>query len=428
EALSKQSPEEERVDALAERLKRAEDARQELERTIRANHRRYAEVRYPPPLDLQGIQASLDPDWVLLEYSLSEEGSYLFLVTRDGLEVHPLPRTREIASHMERVRAGVASPGRLGGYVRSARWLYEELVAPVRPRLDGKQILLIAADGPLHFLSFEALLTADVQGSDPAGFPYLLRDFALGYVPSASVLPLLSAAKTRESKAAKQLVAFADPVYGSGSSGVADSGALTRGAVGERPALQGLSRLRRLRGSGLEVERIAGLYRPDDVMIYMGEDANERHIKRNALVETARRLHFAAHGVLNAERPALSGLRLSKSEGDDGLLQVYEIFNLKLEAELVVLSACESGLGREVTGEGLVGVTRAFLYAGAPSVVVSLWRVRDDTAPDLMLDFYQGLNQLGKAEALRQAKLTMIGAGRHSHPYYWAPFVLVGKP
>lgn len=429
DALSKQTPEEERVGALAEQLKLAEDERQELERTIRANHRRYAEVRYPSSLDLQGTQAFLDPDWALLEYSLSEEGSYLFLVTRDGLEVHPLPRSGEIASHVARVGSGVASPGRLGGYIRSARWLYEELVAPVRPRLEGKRILLIAADGPLHFLSFEALLTADVPGNDPAGFPYLLRDFALGYVPSASVLPLLTEAGTRESaKAAKELVAFADPVYGPGSPGVAESGVPTRGALGERPALRGLSRLSRLRGSGVEVQRIAALYRPDDVTIYAGEGANERNVKRNPLVETAKRLHFAAHGVLNPERPALSGLRLSQIQGDDGLLQVYEIFNLKLDAELVVLSACESGLGKEVAGEGLVGVTRAFLYAGAPSVVVSLWRVRDDTAPDLMLDFYKGLDQLGKAEALQAAKLAMIRAGRHSHPYYWAPFILVGRP
>jgi CHAT domain-containing protein len=136
--------------------------------------------------------------------------------------------------------------------------------------------------------------------------------------------------------------------------------------------------------------------------------------------------------VLDAERPELSGLALTRTghPGDDGFLHVYEIFNLDLSADLVVLSACESGLGKEVAGEGLIGVTRAFLYAGAPSVVVSLWRVADAVAPDLMLQFYENLDGGGgKAESLRQAKLSMIRkGGRYARPYYWAPFVLVGKP
>jgi CHAT domain-containing protein/Flp pilus assembly protein TadD len=433
EELSKKSLDEERVGLLRDRLQQAEEERETLERKIRVKHRRYAEVRYPSPLDLQEIQKHLEEDTALLEYSLGSEGSYLFLVTPDTLEVHSLPKARVIQDQVNRARKGMEAPGGLsfGQYLQAARWLHEKLVAPVRPRLNGKRLLLIAPDGPLYFLSFETLLTGNGGGRDPAALPYLLRDFALAYVPSASVLPLLSDPGNWDGAAKgnfKQFVAFADPDYGPAQVAQGTSRAPTRGASAARAGITGLSRLPRLKGSRIEVRQIADLYRPDDVMIYTGKNANEKHVKQNPLVETAKRLHFAAHGILNEERPALSGLRLTQAGGDDGLLQVYEIFNLDLDAELVVLSACESGLGKEVTGEGLVGVTRAFLYAGAPSVVVSLWRVRDDTAPDLMVDFYEELDQLGKAEALQRAKLTMIEGGRHAHPYYWAPFILVGKP
>jgi CHAT domain-containing protein len=145
-------------------------------------------------------------------------------------------------------------------------------------------------------------------------------------------------------------------------------------------------------------------------------------------VATAQRIHFAAHGFLNQERPELSGLALTRTDapGDDGLLQVFEIFNLDLSAQLVVLSACETG-GTVVAGEGLVGLARAFLYAGAPTVVVSLWRIRDDSAPKLMVQFYRALDQHGDAAAaLREAKRALI-AGGLAQPYYWAPFILVGE-
>lgn len=198
---------------------------------------------------------------------------------------------------------------------------------------------------------------------------------------------------------------------------------MTRG--GEDRRLPGLP------GTGREVSAIAGRYPPSEVKVYQGMEANEENVKNNPLVEAAERLHFATHGLVDERQPELSGLLLTPTgkDEDDGLLQVYEIFNLSLRADLVVLSACETGLGQKVTGEGLVGLTRAFLYAGSPSVVVSLWRVGDDSAPDLMVGFYDSLDRLGdKAEALREAKLAMIREGGSSHPYSWAPFILVGDP
>ncbi|HYO15491.1 MAG TPA: CHAT domain-containing protein [Thermoanaerobaculia bacterium] len=434
--LAKDPPQPERVQVLRGRLAVAEDDRQALEERIRKEHPRYAAVRYPSPLNLRRIQNHLDGDTALLEYSLSQEdGSYLFLVTRDHLEVHPLREAHKIPDQVRRVRQGVESPGRrsFAGYTRAALWLYRELVAPVRPELAGKRLLLVVPDGPLHLLAFEALLTGKAEGSAPGTLPYLLRDYAVSYIPSASVLPLLGpeGRPRNQGSRGKRFVAFADPDYGARE--VAEGSPptlLAQAGVHTRSAGMARVRLPRLEGSAREVRQIAELYAPAEVEIYERAQANEGNVKGNPVVERADRLHFGTHGVLNQERPALSGLWLTRSGKDDGLLQVYEIFNLDLRAELVVLSACDTGRGREVRGEGLVGITRAFLYAGAPSVVVSLWRVADQSAPDLMVRFYADLDRAGdKAGALRRAKLEMIAmGGDHARPYYWAPFILVGRP
>ena len=176
-----------------------------------------------------------------------------------------------------------------------------------------------------------------------------------------------------------------------------------------------------LEGAEAEVRAIADRY-PGKTRLYLGPDASLENAKKGPLVSEC--VHFAGHGRLDEEHPERSGLLL-----EGGLLTVSDIFNLDLSAGLVVLSACETA-GTEVSGEGLVGLTRAFLYAGSPSVVVTLWRVADRKTSDLMLRFYANLDRTGdKSEALRQAKLGMIAkGGPFAHPYYWAPFILVGKP
>jgi len=141
-------------------------------------------------------------------------------------------------------------------------------------------------------------------------------------------------------------------------------------------------------------------------------------------------LHFATHGLIDEESPGLSSLVLTseKSSGEDGFLQAAEIFDLKLNADLVVLSACQTGLGKLIRGEGMVGLTRAFMYAGTPSVVVSLWSVSDISTADLMGEFYKNLikNKLSKTDALRKAQLSLMTDEKYAHPFYWAPFILVG--
>lgn len=162
----------------------------------------------------------------------------------------------------------------------------------------------------------------------------------------------------------------------------------------------------------------------------MKENATEENVKKPGNLAKFNYIHFATHGTINDQKPDLSSLVLTKgsNSAEDGLLQANEIFNLKLKADLVVLSACRTGLGKLVRGEGFIGLTRAFMYAGTPSVLVSLWSVSDISTATLMGEFYRNLvkNKLSKTDALRKAQLNLLVNEKFSHPFYWAPFILVG--
>ena len=431
--ISSDKPAEDEIASLRATLTRIEDQRSDLVWKIQQAHPRYAGIRYPSPLGFPESRSA----WIKKRRSSSmpwAKRAPIFSSSPGRVcRSASFPRPRRSGSGSGRPGTGLVTPNRRNrsGYIRAAHELYEDLIAPALPALEDKRRLLIAPDGALHFLAFEALLTEDASGRKDADLPYLLRRFAVSYVPSASVLSLLAqpdAPVAASGDLPKRFLAFADPLYDSAEKREEETSVRVREEG--RGSLNAPWRLPRLQGTSQEVSRIASRYRPSEVKVYQGEEANEENVKSNPLVETARRLHFAAHGLVDERQPELSGLFLTpRSRNDDGLLQVYEIFNLSLQADLVVLSACDTGLGKLVASEGLVGLTRAFLYAGAPSVVVSLWRVRDDTAPDLMVGFYEDLDRLGdKSEALRQAKLAMIRKGEHAHPYHWAPFILVGNP
>lgn len=431
ENLASPSPREEKTAALRRELAGVEQEREKLEAEIRTRHPRYAEVLYPEPLRLAQAQSLLDADTALLEYSLGSERSVLFVVTREGLTIHRLPPAGEIAGRVLDLRETLRRPRAdlAGRYVELASSLYQELLAPAASVLAGKRKLLIAPDGALALLPFEALLSdrRASQGRSFAGLPYLIRTHAVAYVPSASVLASLRSPGRPAAgpSAVLQFVAFADPVL--------EDGARTAAGKGEPPvrSAEPWSRdLPPLPQTRREVDGIARLYPPGETAVFLQEEACEENVKEGALA-SARRIHFATHGVLDEELPQLSGLVLTRRPGsrEDGVLRVFEIFNLRLSADLVVLSACETGLGKQVTGEGLIGLARGFLYAGASSLVVSLWRVADDSTPGLMLDFYRHLDRGDeKSEALRRAKLAMIDGGTGAHPSLWAPFILMGEP
>jgi CHAT domain-containing protein/Flp pilus assembly protein TadD len=395
------------VQRLARELDQAEEEERDVEAEIRRSQPAYAAIRTPRPLPLREIQRILDERTALLEFFVADDVSYLFVVTHEGLAVHPLPPRAEILPLVESVDAAVQRDSRLQTrrYVEDAYRLYQLIVQPAAGELREK--LLVAPDGPLYSLSFEALLTGPAPDGGAAlrGLPYLIRQRSVSYIPSASVLAQLLAGHRPggEAGGGKLFVGFGDPGEGS---------------------------RRRLPAAHDEVNRIASLFPADQAVVFLGPDATEENVKSSALVTTARHLHFASHGLLDETIPERSGLQLARASPlEDGLLQVREVFNLELHADLVVLSACKTGLGKEVSGEGLIGMARAFLYAGAGSILVSLWQVDDESTSDLMVTFYRYLQKLGdKSEALRRAKLEAIDNSRYVHPYFWAPFILVGLP
>lgn len=479
EAYSQPSPDKIKISTLEQELKQVDAERQQLDMEIRQKHPQYADLKYPVPAGLKTIQSLLDDQTVLLEYALGKDSSFLFAVTRDQFIVARVPAAASIADQVTALRRLITSrPQRsmFGKQIEHSRQLYRELIEPAGKLLTGKRKLIIVPSGILHYLPFEVLLKsgeADSLASGAAGnWPYLLKDYAISYVPSAGVLASLRSRSGTGAGPRKDFLAFADPIYVNET--VTESnlvGSNPRGAFGDERSWK----LGRLAESRREVEEIAGLYGKAKVSLLLGEEASEENVKTAGRFNDYRYIHFATHGLLNEARPPYSGLILSLNDperarprtrkpgpggaaangssrttvinegpgrapapplakgpgpqSEDGLLQVYEVFNLKLNAELVVLSACETGLGKEVKGEGLVGLTHAFFYAGTPSVMVSLWKVQDRSTADLMVNFYQQLDRSQtKTEALRQAKLKLIQNNRHAHPYYWAPFVLIGEP
>lgn len=392
-----------------------------LREEIRQRDPAYAEARYPKPLSLPEVQSLLDGETALLQYFLGTDEAFLFVVTREGLESYRLGSPETLRLRVSELRSVLGSKETMLSfrhYGELASDLYRRLLAPAQPALASKPHLLIAPDDALYLLPFEALPvpSAGAAARGYADVRYLLEAYdEVTYVPSASVLAGLRADRP---EAATSLVAFAYPVEEQRSAG--EPGRATDGRAAS---------LQLLPYSRKEVEGIAQLYPPASIVLRIGETATEGEAK-SLLRRGGQRIHFASHGFVNEAQPWRSGLQLAGDAHDDGLFEVDEIFHMKMSCDLLVLSACNTGLGGQVRGEGLIGLTRAFLHAGARSLVVSLWQVSDRSTAELMVDFYSHLGSAGtKAEALRQAKLDMIHKGKqYSAPYRWAPFVLIGEP
>jgi CHAT domain-containing protein/Tfp pilus assembly protein PilF len=416
----------ERIRELRAAMDRLDEQREQLDWDIRARNKRYAQVRYPAPLKLRGIQ-SLVPDerTALLEFVLGERRSFLFAIARSEIRAFELPAADEIARLVRRLRMAIekVSFASRRDYAESALQLYQVLLAPASEFLADKPNLLIVPDGALFYIPFEALLTEPADDRNYRDLPFLLHRYSITYIPSASVLAGLREPREEPLPAGRKEVAVFAPFAAPGS-------LLTKRRTTETPrdpTMKSWS-FEPLPGSGREASGIAGLY-PGAAMSFSGAEADEETVTRNPAVATSRLLHFATHARIDERHPEYSALVFAPRGDADGLLQVHEIFNLRLSADLAVLSACQTALGKEVTGEGLVGLTRAFFYAGVPSLVVSLWNVTDGPTPELMLDFYKDLERLkDKAKALQAAKVAMIARGSYAHPSYWAPFILIGEP
>jgi CHAT domain-containing protein len=382
---------------------------------------RSAALQEPEPLVLQGARQVLDPGTVLLAFAVGPERTWLFVVTASGaagpgLSAFPVAIGRKaLYKEVEGFRQLLTrSTSERAALEAQARRLYDLLVRPAEAQIAEARRLLVSPDGPLHTLPFAALMRGD---------RYLVEQKPIHSVLSTTVYAELARSRPDASQSGEQrLVAFADPLYPS-TEGLAEP--VVREAV-----RNGLT-LKALPASRQEVEGIAGLFAT--AQTYLGRDATEE--KAKSLGPETRLVHFACHGLLDERFPLNSSLALTISEHpaegqDNGLLQAWEIFeSVRLDADLVTLSACDTALGKEMGGEGLVGLTRAFQYAGARSVLASLWSVSDVSTADLMKRFYGHLRAgKSKDEALQAAQIELIRSPqkRLNHPFHWAAFQLTG--
>ncbi len=448
----------EKVDA--DRVARAErdleDAREEyrtVQEEIRLNSPGYAALTQPQPLNSREVQDEvLNGQAVLLEYALGSERSYLWLITPAGLESFELPKREVIEAQARRyyeliiarndLQPDESLEGRRARIAKAdadaqkvGRQLSSLLLQPVARRL-GDAPLLVVADGALQYIPFAAL---PIPGSEA---PLATRHEVVS-LPSASALAVLRREMHDRVKAPRALAIFADPVFSSNDErlrrpGVArtqpaPSSPAHRG-IGDREVTAGPSRFSRLSFSRREADIITALLPRDQVFKALDFDASRATVLSTDLTQF-RNVHFATHGVVDSQRPDLSSLVLSqvdksgRRQDDDGHLRLNDIYNLRLDADLVVLSACRTALGKEVRGEGLIGLTRGFMYAGAARVLASLWSVEDRATAELMGSFYRGMLRegLSPTAALRKAQLEMARDPKRKSPYYWAGFSLQGE-
>lgn len=389
---------------------------------------------------MQDVQGLLDDNTALVEYFTGEDSIFIFTIAKETFDVVAVAKDSLFAQRTEELRDALINKD-FEQYTQTAFQLYQTLVEPVKEQLSVEN-LIIVPDAEISTIPFEALLTQEfVQTSAGQPYhelPYLIDDFAISYAYSATLL--LEMQQKQKMRAKKDYLAFA-PVF---PGGIPED---TRGAdlLRENVKADSLRTSNRIR-SYLPAtrEEVIGIQKvfagrqsffdrlfANKSSVYLEQEANEPNLKAPQLRDY-RNVHFATHGFVNEQNPKLSGLLLAAEQDstakEDGIMHLGEIYNLEMNADLVVLSACETGLGQIARGEGIIGLTRGFLYAGAQNLLVSLWQVNDQTTAELMVDFYQNmLSGMLKSESLRHAKRQLIQSHpEYAKPYYWAPFILIG--
>jgi len=441
-----------------------EDEYQQVEVAIRKASPNYAELTQPAALDLKGIQTQLDANTVLLEYSLGDERSYLWSVTQASLNTYELPKRLEIqevarkvydsltARSLERsIETPVQRRERIARadleFEKAAMALSDMILKPVAAQLGTKRIIVVA-DGVLQYIPFSALPVLGsnlTQRTVASAYQPLVVDHEVITLPSASTLAIQRRNLANRKPAPKALAVIADPVFSASDPRFARatkidiqpkpqnvSSTETRIIEHLSDGSSGQLTIRRLPFTRQEAEQILAVVPSSSNLKALDFRANRILATSNELSQY-RFVHFATHGYVDSSRPDLSAIVLSlvdeQGKTQDGFLRSHEIFNLKLPAELVVLSACETGLGKDVKGEGLVGLTRGFMYAGARRLIVSLWNVNDKATATLMTRLYSDMLKSKKtpAASLRAAQVAMLRTKEWNSPYYWAAFVMQGE-
>lgn len=425
-----------------ERQRRRLLTRLESVRTaIRRSSPQYAELTRPEPLGIDAIRNRvLDTETRLLIYALGERRSFLWSVDRSvPVEVFELPGRAEIETMVEEVRQALTSRSqdRAARHRRRIERFADVVLGPLAGTFDHRR-LAIVADGALHTIPFGAL-PEPASANTKAERRWLIEGREVVHLPSASSLAALRAENQGRPQALRTVAVFADPVFSEQDerfqSPIGNSSEDRELPKDLDQALRDIGTRTgpaRLPATLKEARVIADLVPEHLRMMAVSFDAS-RETFEAAELEQYRVLHFATHGVLDPVQPELSGLVLSLFDEEgrpvDGFIRAHELYSRRLSADLVVLSACQTGLGREIRGEGLIGLPRGFLYAGVPRIVVSLWNVADDSTAELMASFYRELGEgHAPAAALRKAQLAMLASEDPEHrlPYRWAAFAFLG--
>lgn len=446
----------------------------EVQTQVRVKSPRYAALTQPQPLSVKEIQQQvLDEETLLLEYSLGEERSYLWAVSATDISAFELPKRADIEPLARRVYELLTARNRQikfetpekrrnriakadAEYPQAAGELSRMLLGPVKALLKNRR-LLIVADGVLQYIPFAALPSPEeIREATRSKSTPLIASHEVVSLPSASTLGVLRKEFAGHQPAPKIAAVLADPVFDKDDERVKISKSKTGPAKERARPIDGRidakisenELIRSVRDFGftddeLYFPRLPSTRREAEAIVAVAPPAYSRKDvdfaaskanARDAALGQYKYIHFATHALINSTHPELSGIVLSlvdeKGADQDGFLLLHEIYNLKLPAEMVVLSSCKTGLGKEIKGEGLIGLARGFMYAGAARVVVSLWDINDESTAELMSRLYRrllGHQRLRPAAALRAAQLSVWRSGRWQAPYYWAGFALQGE-
>jgi CHAT domain-containing protein/tetratricopeptide (TPR) repeat protein len=439
EDLFRRKSKPEQIDEINTEINALEIEAETVNVRIAQENPRYAGLLNGRTLAVKDVQNLLDDETVLLEYKLGEKRSFLWLVTKDSVEYSELPNRRKIeekavAFYDSIIRNDKSEQAKTFEFSRD---LSEILLSPVAAKLSNKR-LAIVADGVLQYTPFSALASPKSKVRSPKSVgkksELLIQTNEIVMLPSASVLAQLRANPDNSKTNDKTIAIFADPVFDLEDARIAKNS----DKIEKNESIAGVLRdfnfgenLPRLLASRQEAKNISNLAAKNKAVVRTDFAASVKNIKSENL-ENFRILHFATHGLLNSTRPELSGLVFSlydeKGNQQDGFLGLNDIYNLELQSHLVVLSACQTALGKDVRGEGLIGLSRGFLYAGSKRIMASLWKVDDAATAEFMKRFYTNHLQKGLSatESLRQTKIEMQKIPRYRSPYYWSAFMLLG--
>lgn len=457
--VEKPNPDETKIAALRKELAGEEEKLELLKREIRFKNPLYSSVQYPDPITLKELQENiLRKDEALIEYFIAKHGVYCFVIDKHRYHVLKLTVTKEtLEKNVESFLRNIQDALKGVSFDKpTAVRLYEDLIRPLESLVKEKT-LIIVPHGIISLLPFDALMVR-TNGKEA----YLIEKHRIKYIQSASVLGMLRT-HFKKDGVSERFLGFGDPVYDyesyrSGKPETGEEETSARSASGQWTKsgyLRAGGRLTRLLGSGKEIQEIGDIFQIKELpgKTLLRTDAREENAK-SPEVQNYGYIHFSTHGILTPNFQAIALSHIPESS-EDGFLTLGEIMNSRFNAHLVVLSACETGLGQIDRGEGVTGLTRAVMYAGSPAAVVSLWSVSDEGTKELMVHFYRNLIQKGleKEESLRLAKMEMlrergsdakeeapgkgelrsvkiserVQIGAFNHPFYWSAFVMYGE-